>query len=177
MAAFDPSAKLSTEPDFLLLQDSGVTLFWSTAVLATTTTWLTDHGYRIVEIDTAGWTREADLHRDVASALDFPEYYDDNLDGLDDWMGDIASGDHAPDLAAGGFVLVLRHYDKFAAVQRHLAHAVLDIFARQARSALLFGHRMMCLVQSDDPGLSFPAVGARPVEWNDAEEPDSLRGV
>ena len=67
--------------------------------MATTTTWLADHGYRIVEIDTGGWTREADLHRDIASAVDFPEYYDDNLDGLDDFMGDIASGDHAPDLA------------------------------------------------------------------------------
>ncbi|WIX83297.1 hypothetical protein QRX50_22315 [Amycolatopsis carbonis] len=67
--------------------------------------------------------------------------------------------------------------DKFAGAQASVARAVLDIFADQARGALLVGHRMMCLVQSDDPRLSFPAVGATPVSWNDAERLDSQRGL
>jgi hypothetical protein len=35
---------------------------------------------------------------------------------------------------------------------------------------------MMCLVQSDDPQLSFQMVGATPVMWNDAEWLATKRG-
>ena len=43
-------------------------------------------------------------------------------------------------------------------------HVVQDIVACQARSAILTGNRIMCLVQSNDPRLSFEPVGATPVE-------------
>ena len=55
------------------------------------------------------------------------------------------------------------------------AQIVLDILARQARGALLIGHRLICLVQSNDPQLSFEPVGAMPVAWNDAEWLNSKR--
>ena len=35
--------------------------------------------------------------------------------------------------------------------------------------AALIGHRMICLVQSDDPSIQFDPIGATPVLWNDAE--------
>ncbi|MEV6897637.1 barstar family protein [Amycolatopsis sp. NPDC051372] len=177
MAAFDPSAELSAELDFRLLRNTCVTLFWDPAILTSTIAWLGEHGYRTVEIDAARWTREADLHRDIAAALDFPDHYGKNLDALNDCLRDVASGDYGADLGATGFVLVLRHYDKFATAQARASHALLDIYADQARGALLIGHRMMCLVQSDDPRLSFPTVGALSVTWNDAEWLDSKRGL
>ncbi|WSE02425.1 hypothetical protein OG574_02955 [Streptomyces sp. NBC_01445] len=52
---------------------------------------------------------------------------------------------------------------------------MLDILADRARSAALFGHRIMCLVHSNDPDISFEPVGAMPVQWNDAERLDSSR--
>jgi Barstar (barnase inhibitor) len=177
MASFDPSADLSQELDYMLVRNTFVTLFWDEAILETTTAWLGEHGYQLVTIDASDWTQEADLHRDIASALNFPDYYGNNLDALNDCMRDVVSGDYGADLAATGFVLVLRHYDKFAAAQARPAHVVLDIFAEQARNALLVGQRMMCLVQSDDPRLSFPVVGAMPVMWNDAEWLNSKRGL
>ncbi|MFF4595722.1 barstar family protein [Amycolatopsis sp. NPDC001319] len=104
-----------------------------------------------------------------------PDYNGNNLNALNDCLSDVAAGDYGADLGATGFVLVLRHYDRFAGVEKDLAHALLDIFASQARNALLVGHRMMCLVQSDDPRLSFPAVGATSALWNDAEWLNSRR--
>lgn len=92
-------------------------------------------------------------------------------------MGEVVSGDRGAGLGACGFVLVLRRYDKFAAAEPHVAYVMLDIFARHTRNALVIGHRMMCLVQSDDPRLSSPAVGATPVVWNDAEWLNSRRGL
>jgi hypothetical protein len=54
---------------------------------------------------------------------------------------------------------------------------MLDIFAEQARSATLIGNRMLCLMQLNDPRLSFEPVGATPVLWNDAEWLNSKRGL
>jgi hypothetical protein len=71
--------------------------------------------------------------------------------------------------AATGLALAIIGYDKFAAVEPHIAQTVLDIFAGQARHAALVGHRMLCSVQSDDTRITFAPVGATPVAWNDAE--------
>ena len=34
---------------------------------------------------------------------------------------------------------------------------------------MLFGHRLLCLVQSNAPGHPFDVVGAAPVKWNPVE--------
>jgi hypothetical protein len=49
------------------------------------------------------------------------------------------------------------------------AHAVLDIFTGHAAVGALIGIRMLCLVQSDDPDLDIPEIGAYAVPWNNAE--------
>jgi len=35
-------------------------------------------------LDASGWHAGADMHRDIAAALDFPDYYGNNLDALND---------------------------------------------------------------------------------------------
>lgn len=163
MAAFDFSAELEHPLDFRLMQNTVVNLFFDADVLSGVTDWLADHGYKIVSVDTAAWRDEDDIHDDLAAALDFPDYYGRNFNALRDCLSDVATGDYGSDLAATGFVLVLRRYDRFARREPRIAHYLLETFAREARYGLLFGHRMMCLVQSDDDYLRFPAVGAMEV--------------
>ncbi|QYN21655.1 barstar family protein [Amycolatopsis sp. DSM 110486] len=62
-------------------------------------------------------------------------HYGKNLDALNDCLSDVAAGDYGPALGATGFVLGLRHYDKFGAAQDGTAHAVLDIFQSGNSSA------------------------------------------
>jgi len=50
-----------------------------------------------------------------------------------------------------------------------VAWHVLDIVEVNSRRFSLFGRRLIALVQSDDPSLSFDPVGARPVVWNPRE--------
>jgi len=117
------------------------------------------------------------MHRALAAALGFPDYYGNNLEALNDCLGDVAAGEYGAPSDATGLVLVLMGFDTFAASHRSSAQALLDIFAGQARNAALFGHRMFCLVQSGDPKLTFEPVGAMSVEWNDAEWLDAKRGL
>jgi hypothetical protein len=60
-------------------------------------------------------------------------------------------------------------YDAFARRRPRTAQIVLDILADQARRAMLTGHRMLCLVRSDNPTIAFEPVGATPVLWNQSE--------
>ncbi len=79
--------------------------------------------------------------------------------------------------AEGGLVLVLRRFDVFASCQRETAQGVLDVLADNARRFLLFGRRLLVLVQSDDPRISLEPVGATVVGWNPKEWLNEDRGL
>jgi hypothetical protein len=177
MAAFDPSVRTSNDLDYWLTRNTFVTMFWRIGILDEAVSWLREHEYDIVTIDTTAWSDERDLHRDLAQALKFPDYYGHNYNALNDCLRDVAVADYGVDPSATGLVLVLRGFAAFARSHPDDAHTLLDIFARQARGAALFGRRMICLVQSEDARLRFDPVGATPVSWNAAEWLDAKRGL
>lgn len=174
VAAFDRD-KLEGDEAWRLAASSFVSLFWRRSILEETTRWLRDHAYHLVNIEAAGWSDEGDLHRDMAAALNFPSYYGRNLAALNDCLSDVVAYSYGTREDAAGTVLVLEHYDAFATRQPDVAQAVLDIFAVQARTGALIGHRMLCLVQSDDTQIRFQPVGSTPVLWNPAEWLDAKR--
>lgn len=175
MSAFDPEEDLSQDLGFRMLRNTPVTLFYRRAVLEETSAWLAEHGDQVTVLDASSWSVEADLHRDVAQALSFPDYYGHNLDALNDCLRDVVSQDYGWDRHVTGLLLVLTGYDTFATRCPLPAQVVLDLLAQHSRVAALFGRRLICLVQSNDPRISFDALGADPVLWNDAEWMDSSR--
>lgn len=177
VATWGADAETTHRLDFRLVQNTFVTMFWRPSLLDETVEWLRAHGYGVVEFDSGTWASAAVMYDDVASTLSFPGYFGRNLEALNDCMRDVASGDYGWDTDATGLVIVIRAFNTFAALDRRTAQFMLDIFARQARHALLFGNRILCLVQSDDPRLTFEPVGAAPVEWNYNEWLDSNRGL
>lgn len=140
-----------------------VTLFYRAEVLIRNVEWLEAHGYQVVELDAARWTTEEAFHGDVAAALGFPDYYGQNLDALNDCVRDIATFEYCTSPEATGFALVIRNFDLFIERLPEVAHIVLDTFVDQARYGALFGHRMLYLIQSNDPHTRLEPVGAQPV--------------
>ncbi len=169
MAAFDLDPDQSADVAFNLMINTFVSLFWRAELLDETIRWLRDHDYDVARLDAARWTSEAGLHRDFASALNFPDYYGENLDALNDCLRGVANYEFGTSPKATGLAVVLTGYDSFTALFPRVAHQVLDIIAKQARDAMLIGHRMLGLVQSNDPDIDFEPVGATPVLWNPAE--------
>lgn len=158
-----------------LAANTFVTLYWRRELLDGDVARLRGKGFAVVELDASGWTAEEDLHRDIAAALDFPDYYGRNLDALDDCLRDVVDGAYGIPSDAAGFVLVFTHYDGFDRACPREAQAVLDILADHGRSAAVLGRRVLCLAHSDDPAIAFQPVGAVPVLWNQAEWLDSWR--
>ena len=152
-------------------------MFWRSSLLDETVRWLRSHAYDVKEFDAGWWKSDADMYADMALRLDFPDYFGRNLDALNDCMSDVASGDYGWRAETTGLVIVLRGFDAFATVDPRSAQIMLDIFAAQARTAILIGNRVICLVQSNDPQLTFDPVGAMPVMWNDAEWLNANRGL
>jgi hypothetical protein len=90
-------------------------------------------------------------------------------------MRDVVNYQYGTTREATGLLIAFTGYHAFATASPRSAQIVLDIMADQARCASLTGHRILCLVQSDDPQIVFGPVGAMPVIWNDAEWPEAQR--
>jgi hypothetical protein len=165
VAPFDVDAALGDDRAYRLAINGFVTLFWRTEVLEDTIGWLIEHGYHVVRLPAAEWTSTADFHRDIKVALDFPDYYGNNLDAFNDCLRAVAT----QGTQATGLVLIMSGYDAFTRREPRAAQTILDIIADQAGAGALFGTRLLCLVQSDDPRIEFAPVGATAVAWNSAE--------
>jgi len=157
--------------DWDLLQNGPISLYYRQEVLQNDLEWLREHDYEIDDFNCGEWQTKLDLHEALADQLDFPGYYGHNLDALNDCLCDIAVPDQ------GGRVIVFHQYDWFFKLLPEVAWHVLDIFASNARIHLLFGKRLIVLVQSDDPRINFKPVGACPVYWNRREWLNSNRGL
>jgi RNAse (barnase) inhibitor barstar len=165
--------------DWTILRDGGVALYCRPEVLATDLKWLETNAYRIVEFDAAGWDSEEEMHDSFKSRLSFPDYYGNNLDALNECMWDDLV---VPD--TGGLVLVFQHYDHFAkAIQnntadgRRFADIVLHVLARAIRYHMLFGRRLIIIVQSDDPRIAIENLAPVYADWNPREWLAKKRGL
>jgi hypothetical protein len=132
-------------------------------------------GYVVINLDPSSWRSVSDLHRDVASAFEFPSYYGQNLDALNDCLSDVGLFEYGAHESGAGTLLVVRGLESFVSLDRRSAEAFADIFANQARIVALIGHRMLLLVQTNDPDLRLPKVGACQITWNPAEWLDFKR--
>jgi hypothetical protein len=109
------------------------------------------------------------MYTDLAQLFDFPDYFGRNLDALNDCLTDVAIYEYGASRDSGGTVTVLNHFNAFVNSHRDVAQVLLEIFADAGQRAMLVGHRMLWLVQSDDPQIEFKPVGASAVMWNPRE--------
>jgi RNAse (barnase) inhibitor barstar len=179
MAIFSSEDAKDQRRDWAILRDGGVALYWRPEVLKKDVDWLQEQGYDIVEFDAGKWSSEDQMHDSLRSALAFPYYYSKNLDALNECMwDDLVVSD------SGGTVLVFHHYDQFAKIdqrrgteQRNIAQVVLDILACAIRYHMLFGRRLLILVQSDDPTIRFDDLAGVSAGWNPREWLNKSRGL
>ncbi len=160
--------------DFL---QSAVYLYHKTSVLDRDVAVLRDAGYRVLQTDALSWASAADMHRDVAEIFRFPAHYGCNWDALNDCLGDVRAFYWNVPEGTLRVVLVLWHFDAFAAKCPDDAHLLLDIFASNQRDALIVGDHLICLAQSDDPSLQLAPVGASAPQWNRDEWLNRNRGL
>jgi RNAse (barnase) inhibitor barstar len=160
---------MSSDLETRLLQCGCVALYYNQLLWKQDSAELVSHGWQFQHIYTAQLGNLDEFYDQVASALEFPSYFGRNLNALRDCLRDLVF------LKPGCLALGLDCFDVFVRNDRDLAHAVLDVFASMEREFLLNGHRLLLMVQSNDPDLFFPKVGGFDVCWNPEEWLDARR--
>lgn len=175
MAAFDREADITHATDFRIARAGGVVLYRRPNVLDDAVRSLVDLGYDVMRLNAARWTTPSTMHDDVASALGFPAYYGRNLDALSDCLSDVARGDYGLRLETTGLALVVSGVDAYRDQFPEETLELVEILVEISRIALLFGHRVLSLLQVDDANFQLGPVGGVTVPWNDAEWLDRSR--
>lgn len=163
MAPFDLGSDLGA--DYHLLKNGAVLLYSKRNVLDEDAGMLTGLGYDLHRFTASAWQDMAGFAADVKQGLGFPDHFGGNLDAFNDCLRDVATYEYGASADKTGTVLVFTGYDAFAAREPRAAQVILDVIADNVRFAMLFGHRMACLVQVDDPATRFEPVGAVAVAW------------
>ena len=171
MAYFRDEPEYWQRLDYLILREGSIYLYFQNAVLDESIQWLKENGYQMDEFDAGRWETEESMHADFATTFSFPEYYGRNLDALNDCMSDL----EIP--IEGGRAVVFRGYDVFSSRFTKTAQIVLDIFDETSRQRMMFGERLIGLVQSDDPTIQFDHTGRYSARWNGNEWLNSSRGL
>jgi hypothetical protein len=163
MAAFGAAEVDSL--DFELLQHGATTLFRRPALFNAAVDQLAALGYLVHRIDAQA---RGSFVAGLTEALRFHENFGytpwgGNLDALNDAFREVLFGDHR------GVAFAFHGFDALHRVEPRLAQVTLDILEGSSRDHMLFGHRLLAVVHSDDPDLNLGSLGGRGVTWNRQE--------
>jgi len=141
--------------DYTIFQNGWSNLYWQQDILDNDIDWFNTEKFEVIEFDCTKWNNHKTLHKDLKNKLKFPDHYGNNLNALNDCLSDIEMNDV-------GLVVVLRH---FQFLDKKIAHSLLDIFANNSRRHILFGNRLLTLIQVDNRNYEIDDVGACSVSW------------
>jgi hypothetical protein len=163
VTAFDDSVRNTRPEDYLLLVHGHVHLFrhdWARDRLLAD---LSGLGYDVVEADLSGCHDAASIRASIAAVPGWPAgpgpgSWPAFTNGLEDLL--------RPDRPL--LVLVLLGIDRLYQLNPTSTETMLDLVASAGRWHLLFGRRLLCLLQTDnlDATLELPQIGATYIEWN-----------
>lgn len=152
-ALFDPAdhdlfAEQRQRFDWTLLQIGAVFRYDTLFQLDSACGRLAGLGYLVHRIDAGDWTSIEDMYDAFARAMSYRRSYGGSLDAMSDVFADVGTYDFGSDPATTGTVLAIAGFDTLLGIDPWTGQSILDIFARQARLAGLYGHPMLCLVES-----------------------------
>lgn len=148
--------------DLEILRIGPVCKYYKNSILDGDVNWFIENRFDVYDLNVKNWNKN-NMHKEIKSNLNFPDYYAENLSAFNDCLGDMMN------LRYKGVVIVLRGFDEFSNNARTLAEAIIDIIAQASRVWLLQGQKLIALVQSNDPNLELPKLGGMKPNWNSAE--------
>ncbi len=154
--------------DIEILKNGPICKYFKTAVLDEDLIWFQNNKFEIIDINLSNWTKK-NFHKKLKDSLNFPNYYGENLDAFNDCLSDML------DNRFNGLILVFRNFDNFYIEDNSNSEAILDIISKESRNWLLFGKKLIVLLQSNDSNIDFSELGGVSPHWNTSERLNSDR--
>lgn len=148
--------------DIEILRDGPICKYYKNSILDNDVNWFIENRFDVYDVNVKKWNKN-NLHKELKTNLNFPDYYGENLNAFSDCLGDMMNPRYK------GVVIVLRGIDEFLNNSKESAEAILDIIAEESRAWLLEDQKLIALVQSNNPHLELPRLGGISPNWNSAE--------
>jgi hypothetical protein len=163
VVVFDDDVRGTHREDFQLLHHGHLHLFRHAWALSRLVTDLTGLGYRVVEVVAASCDSADSLRDTVIAAIDdWPtDYGRGSWSGFNDGLMDYLLTAECPLV-----VLVLKGFDQIRGKDEASILALLELLASIARWHLLFGRRLICLIETNDVDLDTGVLGGERPFWN-----------
>jgi hypothetical protein len=140
------------------LATGAVGIIYDRAVLGAALSDLHAKAYRVAAFDCRRWSNPLAAGQELGATLGMPESLPRTIPVVGSYLQELARSD-APfgDLRLR-MAVVLGVFDDFLVRQRADALVLLDELGQASRMAQLFQHRILVIIQSDDPDLDVAAV-------------------
>ncbi|MFN2543993.1 MAG: barstar family protein [Actinomycetota bacterium] len=162
-AAFGPDE--INQLDYALLQNGASSFYTDKAILAEDIEWLSRNRYRVIEVDVTSRRERGEVFEAIEERVDeWPTGYAANgsWDAFRDALVDL-------DFPEGGIAFLFRGFGDFAQQTRDGAESTLDAFEKASRDHLLFGRRLIVILEARTDVNLGPAGGRHPLlnrrEW------------
>ncbi|MHB1011208.1 MAG: hypothetical protein ACYC1E_18750 [Propionibacteriaceae bacterium] len=140
------------------LATGAVGIVYDRTVLGAALNDLRARDYRIAAFDCRRWSNPLEAGQELGNALGMPESLPRTIPVVGSYVQELARSDEPFGDLRLRMAVVLGVFDDFLGRHRADALVLLDELAQASRMALLFHHRILVLVQSDDPALDVVAV-------------------
>lgn len=162
----------TSELDYQLLENGSVTKYFQVELLKETVQWLKKYEYKIIELDYGDFPSLQEFLVTLANNLNSSEHFQGNsIDAFDDILYEMYIPDNL------GLVIIIYQYNLLMQTAPEKGWQILNILDRHSRRNLLYGQRLITLVQTTDPTLDIGPIGSQTVSWNQAEWQDYQRGL
>ena len=157
-----------------LMANSSVTFFWQPEILRRTSDQLEELGYEVKILDAShGWHR---FRLQISDLLNWESQF-----GYAAWTGVLPALNDGlggyPFPQSGKAALVVTGFQELVRTDERSSLSVLDLLEIHSRNFLLFGQRLIVLVQTDDNRFHCPKIGACTPGWNESERMNGSRGL
>ena len=140
------------------LATGAVGIIYDRAVLGAALSDLEAKAYRVVAFDCRRWVNPLTAGQELGAALGMPESLPRTIPVVGTYLEEVARSDEPFGDPRLRLAVVLGFFDDFLSRYRADALVLLDELGQASRMAQLFQHRILVLVQSDDPDLDVVAV-------------------
>lgn len=158
--------------DYALLQYGAVNLFWRKPIFEESIAELKQLNYRIVKIQ---YTTMSTFREELSLGLNWENRFgyhpwNGNLDALNDGFFPRAATNES------STAICIEDYNLLYKEDNKLGFTLLDIIETNSRRWLLFGHRLLALIQTNDEKFKCEGIGANIAHWNRKEWFDDRSG-
>ena len=159
--------------DWPLLQNGAINVYLKPSLFEQAISDLHALEYRIIRL---AFESQRQFEAELSLALKWQEQFgyspwNGNLDALNDGFRDepLSSSDNT--------ALCIENFQAYVREDEQAATGLLDIVESTSRDYLLFGKRLIALIQTNDPRFVRTGLGQRSTNWNPSEWFDSARGI